>query len=647
MIGGWIGKLWGREDTPSRERASAGAEEANRLSADRLRSALQKHRRWLASRGQSGERADLRGAVVSRGGGRLANISLAQADLRGAVLRGMTLDNVHLDGALLRDADLSGAHLVKTLGLSAAQLAAADLSGASLPVGIDLEPHDGIRDAARTARALFVLTWVACLYALIVVAGTQDAAFFLNSPGTILPILQAPVRLPQFYWLAPAAIALLYVVSHLYLLRLWQRVSILPAVYPDGSTADHRLPPWLFHGFVQAFWPRLRPLRPPLFALQFAVSILTAWIVPPLTLVVLWARYLVRHDGAGTVLQLALALGAAAFGVYAFSLAGAALRGELAPQADPDERSGFWTLFPPVHGIAVITLTVILGLYSVKAIGAFGLRPLHVPDLSWTDLTGADLKSADLTGAELFRAKLNSADLRGADLASANLDEAELSGAKLGQAMLDGASLREARLERADLSGASLRGAQLDQAQLPGATLSGADLSRALIRKANLSGAAVDSARMEGSDFTGSDLRKANVSFSQGGESRFTDAVLDGADLRTINLTAADLTRARLNGANLENATLMQVRAAGADLGEANLRGTDMKFSTLEGADLRQADLAKADVRGANLLGAAFGKANLSGANLIEAQVDCVRVGFATFDRETRLPTACAGTRTQ
>ena len=647
MFGDFITKLIGLSKTPASMSTPAGQDQSERLSAGRMKTLLEKHRRWLASGGKEGARLVLQGAVLSQGGGRLANVSLRQADLRGAVLRGMTLDNVLLSSALLRDADLSGINAAKARGLRANQLAGADLSGSRLPPGFVFPALEGIAEAARTARLLFVILLLACLYALTTVAGTTDASLFLNTPSAMLPIVQAPIRMPQFYWLAPLLIALLFAVSHLYLLRLWQRVARLPAVYPDGSTADQQLPAWLFHGFVSAYWPRLRQRRPPLFWLQHAVSIFLAWLVAPLTMAVLWARYLVRHDALGTILQLVLLVTVSGLAIYVFSLAGAVLRGEFAPEADPAERRRFWALFTPWHGIVTACAAFALALYSVKAVGAFGLQPFHAPDLSWANLAGADLKHADLSGANLYRTNLAGADLRGAMLDGANLDEAELTSAKLGQAKLDKATLRGARLERADLNGAWLRDAVLDGAQLSGATFTHADLTRASIRKADLRGVAMDSAQFGGADFSATDLSKANLSYSQAQESRFTSAKLENADLRAINLTAADLTRAQLRGVNLENATLLQIKAPGAVMGEANLRASDMKFSILEGADLRQADLSRADIRGANLTGAAFAKTDLSGANLIDAQLDCVRLSFANFDRETRLPESCARLRVQ
>ena len=453
----------------------------------------------------------------------------------------------------------------------------------------------------------------------------------------LLPLLLPSVYLPLFYGVAPLLVFALFVTLHLYLLRLWGRLARLPAVFPDGGTIDHHLPPWLFHGFPLAYLPRLRRRRPRLFWLQHALALLLGWAVAPLTLFVLWLRYLVRHDPFGSALHGVLLVAAVALAFYAFALTGAILRGEVTGR----ERLGPARLFRPPYLVATGLCLAGVLLYSVKAIGGFGLAPLHVPDFSYMELSGADLRGNDLSGADLSGANLTAADLRGTLLRGADLSDALLAKARLSHARLDDAKLLNAKLSGADLRGASLQRARMDGSDLSAATLSEANLTRALIRKADLRKATLDAASLAGADFTGSDLTGANIGFARAEESRFTDATLSRADLRTINLTAADLTRARLTQANLENAVLMQVNGVEARLDQSRLKGADLKFSVLQGADLRLADLTGTDMRGADLKDAALAKADLRGANLIDAKVDCANLATATSDAKTRLPAQC------
>ena len=93
----------------------------NNMKIDReaLLSILHNHQLWIRTDGQSGEQADLSGAV-------LTGMNLIRADLRRANLRGVNLRGADLRGADLSRADLSGADL------TGADLTGADLTYANL-----------------------------------------------------------------------------------------------------------------------------------------------------------------------------------------------------------------------------------------------------------------------------------------------------------------------------------------------------------------------------------------------------------------------------------------------------------------------------------------------------------------------------------
>ena len=95
----------------------------NNMKIDReaLLSILHNHHLWIRTDGQSGEQADLSGAV-------LTGMNLIRADLRRANLRG-----VNLRGADLRGSDLSGSDLSGS-DLSGADLTGADLTHANLTI---------------------------------------------------------------------------------------------------------------------------------------------------------------------------------------------------------------------------------------------------------------------------------------------------------------------------------------------------------------------------------------------------------------------------------------------------------------------------------------------------------------------------------
>ena len=103
---------------------------------------LDNHKRWLASDGTDGERADLSSADL-----RYANLrsaDLRYADLRSANLRSADLRSADLRSADLRSADLRYANL-SYANLSSANLRSADLDFSAFPLwcgGLDVHIDD-------------------------------------------------------------------------------------------------------------------------------------------------------------------------------------------------------------------------------------------------------------------------------------------------------------------------------------------------------------------------------------------------------------------------------------------------------------------------------------------------------------------------
>ena len=106
-----------------------------KISQEELKQILEKHKIYIATLGQEGERADLREADLKEA--YLSGVDLSGADLRGAYLEGADLRGTNLKGTNLRGADLRGADLEEAY-LYRADLEEADLRGAYLD-GANLE----------------------------------------------------------------------------------------------------------------------------------------------------------------------------------------------------------------------------------------------------------------------------------------------------------------------------------------------------------------------------------------------------------------------------------------------------------------------------------------------------------------------------
>lgn len=109
-----------------------------------LKEILNKHKQWIESNGELGERADLGDVNLRKAN--LRGVDLKHSDLRGADLR-----YSKLIGADLRGADLRGADLRKSI-LRGAILRGADLRGANL-MGADLRGVDltGVKSNSMTS----------------------------------------------------------------------------------------------------------------------------------------------------------------------------------------------------------------------------------------------------------------------------------------------------------------------------------------------------------------------------------------------------------------------------------------------------------------------------------------------------------------
>ena len=440
------------------------------------------------------QNADLRGT-------NLRSADLQDADLGNVNLQGTIIQSANLKGAKLREADLTGVDLSNLQGaLRAEQLAGADLTGAKLPGPIDtlFEDLDAVKDISESARKLFMAMLAACLYSWLTIATTADVNLITNRASSPLPIIQTSIPIVGFYVVAPLLLLCVYFYFHFYLQKLWEELGSLPAIFPDGRPLHARSDPWLLNDLVRSHLPRLRADRPFMSYFQQAISMVLAWWLVPITLLMFWGRYLPRHDYSwlGTKLHVALLAISITAAVFLYRLAAATLRG--------DERRSFsWTnaiKSPQAYSalaifvatgaaFVLVSLGAIWGVSSPwsEAYGCYSWVPRAMALVHYSpsaNLTHADVsvKPPNWTGKNDSELDLvNGAELRGADLRYASAAGAFLVTADLEEAHLEGAELR-----LSDLRGAYLNWAYLDEADLTGAVLGGADLSRADLRNADL-----------------------------------------------------------------------------------------------------------------------------------------------------------------
>jgi uncharacterized protein YjbI with pentapeptide repeats len=496
---------------------------------------------------------------------------LSGVDFHGADLRGVSFSGANLSGAVLRDANLHCANLSGARkGLQTERLAGADLTGATLPEGLKklYEGLQNVNNISESARKLFLAVLAACLYSWITIATTTDVNLITNRASSPLPIIGTSIPIVGFYAVTPLLLLCVYFYFHFYLQKLWEELSSLPAIFPDGRPLHAKIDPWLLNDLVRSHLRKLNVNRPFLSYFQLWISVLLAWWLVPITMVLFWARYLPRHEWVGTKVDVVLLMISVTAAVSLYQLAVATLRGA--------QRKPFrWNLMLKSRdGYQATALAAATGaLFGIFSWGAIMGVPSDEPILSMrlllrgghaSDVTGpltwvprlmalvGYSPFADLTGAEVSRRKSAWSEN---DYYPDSVAGAQLRGANLRYALASGAILAGA-----DLSGADLCGANLGAADLRGALLTGASL-----RNANLYNA---------------DLRRTFLA-STGGSFHF---VAGGNDVFIPN-PSTDLSGAELGDADLRGAQLYGANLSGAQLDGANLTYSDFRLPKLLGSE--------------------------------------------------------------
>lgn len=465
---------------------------------------LKEHQLWLSSGGKEGKRAVLNDADFG-------DVDLTDTNFQRAELRRARFGTAMLRRTNLREADLQNADLQQTNFLLSAQLAGADVAGAKLPEAIaKFEGLKTIAEATSNAQKLFIAMLGGCVYSWLTIGMTKDSALLTNSASSPLPVIGTALPIVGFYLVAPVVLLALYFYFHLNMQRLWEALSDLPAVFPDGRPLDKMADPWLLNGLVRSHFFRLRNERPPLSRMQKWLTILLAWCVVPLTLFVFWNRFLPRHDEQVTALHAWLLAASIGGGWMFYRLARGTLRG--APHK-PFVWAQAWKDRRTYKRIAGVSGTCFLGvIFYVGSTMAIEHVSLANRALIWWYIVPSDASVANLVGEDVSMKPPNwTGDIK---------EYPSVNGAHLERADMQYADARSAFLVNADMRSADLSYAYLNDANLSGANLSNADLSEANLSNADLSHAKLDGAYLKGVDLrTTKGLTKSQLEKAQTDES--------------------------------------------------------------------------------------------------------------------------------
>lgn len=220
---------------------------------------------------------------------RFWNTDLPGAELQNADLRGARLSGADMTEAKLQNAEIEGAK-----GMQIDQVRGANLSMAKLPEEIiNFEGPTGgslsaVKVATQAAKKLLISVLLASTYAAMAITLKSEVGGSASegSESIRLPLIGMGMETVEFYYTAPFLLALLFGYFHLQMQRLWERLAMLPAIFPDGKPMDRKVYPWLVTGLARAHVKLLKEKgHPTFFLLQRSVVILLVWVVVPVTIV--------------------------------------------------------------------------------------------------------------------------------------------------------------------------------------------------------------------------------------------------------------------------------------------------------------------------------------------------------------------------
>ena len=601
-----------------------------------LEETLANHKEWLDSHGEAGKKADLRKARLE--GSELIGVNLRHADLQDAILKSAdllladlrdaclvraNLQETCLVGANLEGANLEGASLDSAMGLLPRQLAGANLHEASLPAQIlEFNALPTFVAGSKTIARLFATIMIVSFLSFVMIWKTKDIQLLADS--AIISYLHssaAAAAMPtdQIYLLAPALLVALFLFFLYRLQELWDAVLELPAIFPDGRMLGHN-GPRIVTGLLRTHFRWMDQDGHSTRMVEKGFSVLLAYWLVPIILMLYWARYLTLQDFRGTLLHQVLLLIAVGVAFYCSTQIGRpGDKWATEEKPTPPALEKLKALRPAT---VLATLFVTMSLLAAGTIAGVPQDKQRAPQFNSFDPRRWASRAMWVVGydpyAELTEASISTRpeNWNGSDDQVASVKGARLNGTKFRYAQAYEIFLVNAHLFKADLQGAFLSGGELRNADLGQANLQFAILDRANLQHANL-----DRAQLDGANCSRTDFRGANLSYSSMVGASLPDARLDGASLYSTNLQNASLLRGNLEKADLREARLANANLEGADLQQsylwsAKLQGANLRKAQLATAIFIDADLQNADLSGAQLNGTVLNGANLQGAIL-------------------------------
>ncbi|MEM8985210.1 MAG: pentapeptide repeat-containing protein [Pseudomonadota bacterium] len=263
-------------------------------------------------------------------------VSFAGSDLKGA-----TFVEAQFNGAVnnIRDAKtISYANFDESTGLTLNDFSGLNLSGVILPDTLDLNDiRASIENISRHGQRMFLVLGLLLAFACIVtfnIAFPGDAADAVEQTSRLdkvspLPWLNLVITVGQFFAIFPVLIFSFFMYFHVFVLRLWSDLSLLPAIMPDGRAADRAVYPWIIASLSRSSVPK-RVIQEAgadrALVLQPFIAFLVGYLAAPATLCFMAFAAVEAKIGAVAAWVAICTLGTGALSVWFFAMIGRTLQ---------------------------------------------------------------------------------------------------------------------------------------------------------------------------------------------------------------------------------------------------------------------------------------------------------------------------------
>lgn len=393
-------------------------------------------------------------------------------DLRGKTFSGS------MRGTNLSGRDLTLADFSEACDLSEGLFAGANLAGAKFPAGLTL--FDGaIKSATElcaTASKLTISLLLTTAFVLLTIAGSKDQDLYLGGTAK-LPVVDVEVSTSTFYLVAPILMLVIYLALQMSLAKLWQTVTSMPEILPNGVRRESVTLPWLLSDYI----PNSRALRSSASRFRSGVFSALLWWVPPAMFIPIWWKYLHHRDPKissihGLVLVAAIGL-AIAFSSRILTLQPVGSEGK--------DQSGNRQIWKLVRWCAISAAVFAM-------VTGAALLPAHLPPTTPSYLNRLDDWLGPFFGSEtsphIERTDISrrlpgwssaspAESVVSGDLSDKDLSRAVFTDVFAAGSVFDNSNLSEAKMDRVDLEHASFSGAILYKTHF-----FDCDLSRAIFR---------------------------------------------------------------------------------------------------------------------------------------------------------------------